>query len=58
MIDASGMHVTTPRYRAIHQDQEIRRRAERTGEWDQDAIITAAPGLAFVGVIFFFRIRR
>lgn len=43
---------------AIHQDQEIRPRTERTGEWDRDAIMKAALGLAVVGAIFLFRFRR
>ncbi len=43
---------------AIHQDQEIRARTERTGEWDKEAIMTAAIGFALVGVIFLFRFRR
>lgn len=43
---------------AIHQDQEIRARTERTGEWDKDAITMAAIGFALVGVIFLFRLRR
>ncbi len=42
----------------IHQDQEIRPRTERTGEWDRDAIMKAAIGFALVGVIFLFRFRR
>lgn len=43
---------------AIHQDQEIRARTERTGEWDRDAIMKAAIGFALVGAIFLFRFRR
>ncbi len=43
---------------AIHQDQEIRPRPERSGEWDKDAIMKAAIGFAFVGAIFLFRFRR
>jgi hypothetical protein len=43
---------------SIHQDQEIRERAPRTGEWDKDAIMKAAIGFAVVGVIFLFRFRR
>jgi hypothetical protein len=42
----------------IHQDQEIRARVERTGEWDRDAIMKAAIGFALVGAIFVFRFRR
>ena len=42
----------------IHQDQEIRPRTERTGEWDRDAIMKAAIGFALVGVIFLIRFRR
>jgi hypothetical protein len=43
---------------SIHQDQEIRPRTERTGEWDRDAIMKAALGFAVVGAIFLFRFRR
>ncbi len=43
---------------SIHQDQAIRARVGRTGEWDQDAILKAALGLALVGAIFLFRFRR
>ena len=43
---------------AIHLDQEIRPRTERSGEWDKDAIMKAAIGFAFVGAIFLFRFRR
>ncbi len=43
---------------AIHQDQEIRARPERSGEWDKDAIMKAAIGFAFVGVIFLWGFRR
>lgn len=43
---------------AIHQDQEIRAPTERTGEWDKEAIMTAAIGFALVGIIFLFRFRR
>ena len=42
----------------IHQDQEIRPRTERSGEWDKDAIMKAAIGFALVGVVFLFRFRR
>lgn len=42
----------------IHQDQEIRPRTERAGEWDKDAIMKAAIGFALVGVVFLFRFRR
>lgn len=42
----------------IHQDQAIRPRTERTGEWDKDAIMKAAVGFALVGAIFLFRMRR
>ena len=43
---------------AIHQEQEVRRPAERTEEWDTDALLKAALGFALVGAILFFRIRR
>ena len=43
---------------AIHQDQEIRARSERSGEWDKDAIMKATIGFAFVGAIFLWRFRR
>lgn len=43
---------------AIHQDQEIRARTERTGEWDTDALMKAAIGFALVGAIFLIRFRR
>ena len=43
---------------SIHVDQEIRARAERTSEWDSDAILKAAIGFAIVGAVFFLRFRR
>lgn len=43
---------------SIHQDQEIRPRAEHATEWDKDAIMKAALGFALVGVIFLIRFRR
>ena len=51
-------------YCNIHLDQEIRPprtqapRAEEMPEWDWDAIRAVALGLALVGAIIFFRIRR
>ncbi len=42
----------------IHQDQEIRERSVRTGEWDADAIMKAVIGFAVVGVIILLRFRR
>jgi hypothetical protein len=50
----------------IHQDQEIRPRTPRpessekgaTGEWDQDAILKAALGVAVVALVFLLRFRR
>jgi len=42
----------------IHLDQAIRARPERTGEWDQDAIMKAAIGFAVLGAIILFRFRR
>jgi len=44
----------------IHQDQEIRPRAEPAAgsEWDRDAIMKAALGFALVGAIFLFRFRK
>ena len=43
---------------AIHQDQEIRARSERSGEWDKDTLITAAIGLGLIAAVFLFRFRR
>lgn len=44
---------------AIHVDQAIRARsAPASTEWDRDAIVKAAIGLAVVGAVLFFRIRR
>ena len=43
---------------AIHLDQDVRPRAERSGEWDSDAVLKAAIGFALVAAIVFFRIRR
>jgi hypothetical protein len=44
---------------AIHVDQAVRARSAPTSmEWDRDAIMKAAIGLAVVGAILFFRIRR
>ncbi len=43
---------------AIHMDQEIRARKEPSSEWDSDAIMKAAIGFAFVGVIFLWGFRR
>jgi hypothetical protein len=43
---------------SIHVDQEIRERAQPSGEWDTDAIMKAAIGFALVGAIFLFRFRR
>lgn len=44
---------------AIHADQETHERAaQAAGEWDRDAIMKAALGLAVVGLIFMFRFRR
>lgn len=51
----------------IHQDQEIRPRTPRpersvgaapAGEWDQEAILKAALGVAVVALVFLFRFRR
>jgi hypothetical protein len=44
---------------AIHQDQEVRERAQHaTEEWDKDALIKAAIGFGLVAAIFLFRFRR
>lgn len=44
---------------AIHQDQEIRERTQRTTEeWDKDAIMKAAIGFGLVAAIFLLRFRR
>jgi Family of unknown function (DUF5763) len=43
---------------AIHQDQEVRPRADRSVEWDRDSVVKAAIGCALVVAIVFFRIRR
>ena len=44
---------------AIHADQETHERAAHVaGDWDRDAIMKAALGLAVVGLIFMFRFRR
>lgn len=43
---------------SIHQDQEIRAPRERDTEWDTDAMIKAAIGVAAVGLIFLLRFRR
>ena len=43
---------------SIHQDQAIRERHIPEGEWDKDAIMKAALGFAFIGVLVLFRLRR
>ena len=44
---------------AIHQDQEVRPRAEAVAaEWDRDALMKAAIGFGLVAAIFLFRFRR
>jgi len=44
---------------SIHQDQEVRERAQRPAEeWDRDAIVKAAIGFGLVAAIFLFRFRR
>lgn len=44
---------------AIHVDQAVRARSTPTStEWDRDAILKAAIGLAAMAAILFFRIRR
>lgn len=43
---------------AIHVNQESHPRAERSVEWDSDAMLKAAIGFALVAAIVFFRIRR
>ena len=43
---------------AIHLDQESRSKAERSEEWDSDAILKAAIGFGVVIAIVFLRIRR
>jgi len=42
---------------SVHQDQEVRPRTPRT-EWDADSMLKAALGLALVGAIVVFRLRR
>jgi hypothetical protein len=43
---------------SIHQDQETRKRADRTRTWDADAILKAAVGCVLVVAIVLLRIRR
>jgi hypothetical protein len=46
-------------YCAIHLDQAVRPpRAQEVVVWDRDAIMAAALGLALLGAIALFRIRR
>jgi hypothetical protein len=46
-------------YCNIHQDQEIRApQVQEMPEWDWDAIRAVALGLALVGAIIFFKIRK
>ena len=43
----------------IHQDQEVRApSAHESVEWDRDSVMKAAVGLALIGAILFFRLRR
>jgi hypothetical protein len=43
----------------IHVDQAVRApSAKEAVEWDRDAVMKAALGLALVGAILFFRLRR
>jgi hypothetical protein len=45
---------------SIHVDQEVRPRSTSAGptEWDRDSITKVALGLAFVGAVLFFRLRK
>lgn len=43
---------------AIHQDQELRPRPDRSVEWDTESVMRAAIGCALLAAIVFFRIRR
>ena len=44
---------------SIHQDQEVRPPTAREAvEWDRDSVMKAAVGVALIGAILFFRLRR
>ena len=43
---------------AIHLDQDVRPRPDRSAAWDTDSMMKAAIGCALVAAIVFFRIRR
>ncbi len=46
-------------YCAIHQDQAVRApRAREVVEWDREMMMHAALGMALIGAILLFRIRR
>jgi len=46
-------------YCAIHQDQAVRApRAREVVEWNRDMMMAAALGVALIGAIILFRIRR
>ena len=46
-------------YCVIHQDQAVRPpKAREVVEWDRDMMMSAALGLALIGAILLFRIRR